>query len=397
MENIRLKLLVQSLTNNTITKDELEELSALINNANNDSLVDINMEEVWSKIHSSGKINEATFQNIISNKRFLSVNEKPDGKVVKLYGKKIIGYAAAAILICAVGVGLYSYQNIPNKSFVAQLNGLVKSDQTKPSNEVTLTLADGRQVVLDNSADEKLKAAGILVKVDGGQIVYDMRNASPENETAKMAYNTIATPVGSNYQLVLPDGTKVWLNAMSSLKFPVAFSGNERNVELIGEGYFEVARDKSKPFFVNTDGVKIKVLGTHFNVSAYRNDGQVKTSLLEGAVELAAGNKLTRLQPGEQGVYTANASSIKKEQFNANDIMAWKNGYFIFRDESIEDIMKKVSRWYNIEVVYEAGAEQKKYGGKYLKSSPLAELLTSLELTGTVHFKKDGRRVIVMQ
>lgn len=210
-------------------------------------------------------------------------------------------------------------------------------------------------------------------------------------------YNTVSTPKGGEYQLTLPDGTKVWLNSMSTLKFPVVFAGNERKVELTGEAYFEVAKDKTKPFFVQAKDTKVQVLGTHFNISAFADETEVRTTLLEGSVKVDRGMKTIVLVPGQEASASDSKVGFTVREADLEKVMAWKNGYFVFRDEPLESLMKRISRWYNIEVDYKGDMGSNTFGGKFSKNSTLSELLRSLELTGTVKFKTQERRVTVMQ
>lgn len=262
-------------------------------------------------------------------------------------------------------------------------------------NKATLTLSDGTDIDLNDAKSGTLsKQGGALVgKPGNGKIVYD---ASTTN-TGKNAslFNVLTTPRGGQYQVVLSDGTKVWLNAASSLKFPAVFTGKERHVELVGEAYFEVAKNKNMPFRVTTGKLNIEVLGTHFNVDAYQEDDAIKTTLLEGSVKLNTGDKQALLKPGQQATL-GEQQNINIQSINTEDAVAWKNGYFVFNNENIQDIMKKISRWYDVEVIYTGKIDERDFGGTVSRFDSVTEVLKSLELTGTVHFKLEGRRITVM-
>lgn len=402
LDNKRLQFLIKSLIDNEITKEQLEELSAMLKMPANDGVVFSEMEEVWNKI-SEDKSNEISsedlYSTITSDSRFLNTSLQENFiRPKNRFG--LLSYAAVIFLICSIGVGVYFYKT-SLKGFrndkVAVSNKSI--DKVINSNKAILTLSDGRQIILDQASQGELAedSQAVISKTEDGQIVYNLSALKEKDHNGDLIYNTITTPNGGNYQILLQDGTKVWLNAMSSLKFPTVFSSKERVVELTGEGYFEVAGNAAKPFFVKAGGSKIQVIGTHFNVAAYNDDYAIKTSLLEGIVKVHSNSASVTLKPGQQAIQENSSSFINVRNANMDDVMAWKNGYFIFRDEPIEQIMKKISRWYDIDVKYEGDMSGKEFGGKYLKNNTLSELLKSLELTGTVKFNVEGRRVTVMQ
>jgi len=173
--------------------------------------------------------------------------------------------------------------------------------------------------------------------------------------------------------------------------------GNERHVKLTGEAYFEVAKNKDKPFYVSINEAQVKVLGTHFNISAYQDDDELVTTLLEGSVQVSKNQQLCMLKPGQQAVLGNNTTYMQVSEANVNEAMAWKNGYFIFNDDNLATIMKKVSRWYNVDFDYKGGMENKRFGGTFNRAKDISELLNNLEKIGKVHFKTVGRRITVMQ
>jgi len=283
---------------------------------------------------------------------------------------------AAAVLIAISTLGILLKNNADKPQLVKNKQ---KINPIKPgSNTAILTLGDGSNIELKDGTESA--EAFLNSKANG----------------IKDAKNTITTPRGGQYKTTLPDGTIAWLNAASSLTYPVEFRGKERIVSLTGEVYFEVAKNKQKPFIAKTANASIMVLGTHFNVAAYPEEPAIKTTLLEGAVKLSNDRAAALLVPGEQGTITSKNGLINKKQVNTDQVVAWKNGYFIFRDDNIYDIMKQISRWYDVEVEYRGNMEHKNFGGIYSKSKDINELLKGLELTGMIHFKIEGRRIIVM-
>ena len=305
--------------------------------------------------------------------------------------KRIIAIASIILLFIVAGVQFYKKAVRPQ---IAKSN--VRFNPIQPGgNKAVLTLANGSKIILDGAKNGVLANQGntSVDKTRDGTLVYDASKISAGTIGAQSAYNTIATPCGGQYQVVLPDGSKVWLNSASSLKFPVAFSGKERNVELIGEAYFEVAKNKAKPFKVVVNNSVVEVLGTHFNIMAYKDEKTTNTTLLEGSVKVTSGNEHKLIVPGEQARVNGN---IQIAKVDAAQAIEWKNGNFNFSHEDIESIMRKVSRWYNVSVEYQGALTHEGFVGTVPRSENISEVLNTLELTGLVHFKMMERRIIVM-
>jgi ferric-dicitrate binding protein FerR (iron transport regulator) len=255
-----------------------------------------------------------------------------------------------------------------------------------------LTLSDGSQVALNNAHNGTLASQGnvMINKNKDGQIVY--ANSGEDSALQNDGYNTATTPRGGQFQLILSDGTKVWLNAASSIKYPVVFKGNERKVELTGEAYFEVAHNKKKPFKVISNGQTVEVLGTHFNINAYNNENAVRTTLLEGSVRVSTGDKNKVIKPGEQ-------AQLKNGDFqiaavDVNEVIAWKNGLFQFKDANIIDIMKQLSRWYDVDIKYEGSIPDRKFSGSISRNVNASQLLDILSFE-KIHFRIEGKTIIV--
>lgn len=399
-ENYRLQFLLQALIDQTITREELDELAALLKHFEDSEGIETQMRRNWeSSDLAADDIDDGLYAKIVNHPRFKTAAPKKQTLIAKLTNRNAVRYyAAAAVLICCfLGPYVYRHQILELKRGINTTNASYARKLDEQSGHIVLTLSNGKKLVLDQTADGELGSDkhALISKTSDGQIIYNLENMDVGDD--ELAYNTISTPVGKTSQLILSDGTKVWLNAKSTLKFPVAFGKNQRNVELEGEGYFEVVHNKAKPFLVSAREMNIQVLGTHFNISAYDDDNVVEASLIEGSVKASHGNSAQLLKPNQQAVLKRGSSQIVAKNFDPDEVMDWKNGYFIFRNEPISEIMKKISRWYNIEVNYQGNISNEAFGGKYLKDSSLAELLSSLELTGTVKFKIEGRRVTVMQ
>ncbi|TCC82904.1 FecR family protein [Pedobacter hiemivivus] len=311
--------------------------------------------------------------------------------IVKRLDYKRWSIAAAVLLICSLGLYYTVVQQKPDVS--QQLAHRI----TAGGNKAVLTLSDGAKVTLNNdgTVDPITDGGATISNKSQGLLVYN-NITRPGTAKGTNLFNTISTPRGGQYQVVLPDGTKVWLNASSSLSFPTYFSGLERRVQLKGEAYFEVAKNARMPFKVDVKGMTVKVLGTHFNVMAYDDEQDIHTTLLEGSVALSNSRQVQMLKPGEQAILKKSDASIDLKKVNTAEFVAWKNGSFMFTDENIETIMRKIARWYDVDVSYKGNLADKVFAGYISKDEDISEVLKMLELTGTIHFKVEGRRIVVM-
>ncbi|RYG14098.1 MAG: FecR family protein, partial [Chitinophagaceae bacterium] len=366
--------MLQLLLANKITEQQLAELSVLMEQPENSAAIEASMKQSWqSDGHAEGELPAHVYDRTIQDPRFLAA--KKMGPQRSWLGHIALRYAVAAVILACCSLGFYFYRSGTNTNLTHNLQARHEQNSLE-SGHVVLTLSNGEKLVLDQSANGQLgkENNALISKTKDGQIVYDLRGINAEGSN-QLIYNTIETPAGSTYQLILSDGTKAWLNAKSTLKFPVAFSKTERKVELEGEAYFEVTPNQSKPFLVEARAMQIQVLGTHFNVAAYADDQVVRASLVEGAIKAKHGESTLLLKPGEQANLISGTTALDKTKFNIEEVTDWKNGYFIFRDEPITEIMKKVSRWYNVDIVYKGANSNQAFGGKYVKSNSLEELL----------------------
>ncbi|MCX2429898.1 FecR family protein [Pedobacter sp. GR22-10] len=292
---------------------------------------------------------------------------------------KITSAAAALILL----IGLLLYINL--KSTPATSTPTITASSILPgSNKATLTLADGRVISLDQLAPGLIATEnGLQITKDKeGRIAYDIATTS---KPAVLSYNSIAVPQGGTYQVSLQDGSRVWLNAGSSLKYPATFAGlTERKVDLSGEGYFEVAKDKAHPFIVKTRQQEVTVLGTHFNINAYPDELRVVTTLEEGRVKVSSGGSYLTINPGERTVL-ASEGNMEVQQADLESALAWKNGKIYFKDADIRSILRQVARWYDIDVAYEGKIPTKLYTGGVYRNSNLSTILEILQ-ENNIHF-----------
>ncbi|MGN8072530.1 FecR domain-containing protein [Mucilaginibacter sp. 22184] len=323
-------------------------------------------------------------------------------KVVQLPRRKVARYRwlqVAAVFVAVLFAGVFFIQRKKNhETGTVKLTNKVQPPILPGGNKAYLTLANGSRIVLDDAKNGKLATRpGVTVsKTGNGMLVYHFTNTN-NNTAATPEFNTITTPRGGQYQVVLEDGTRVWLNAASSIKFPQAFTGATREVELSGEAYFEVAKNKAKPFIVQANGTKVQVFGTHFNINAYGDNNNVTTTLLEGSVQMSSGASAVMLAPGQQG-NAVNGAAIKVSPADIQQTMAWKNGLFIFHDLNITEVMKQVGRWYDVDVEYrDEEVKKNEFGGTISKYKSINELLDVMVLTRSIHYKIEGRRVIIMK
>lgn len=330
-----------------------------------------------------------------------TITTQPPVRKSRLFRFRLNIYAVAASVALLIMAGVYLYNKPAQKPAVVQASTTApKNDIAPNSSEPMLTLADGRVVPLNNSTNGDLAIQGNvkITRNKNGEIVYTGKS------DAAMQYNTVTVPKGGNIvSLVLGDGTRVWLNAASSIRYPTAFIGSERKVELTGEAYFEVTPIQSSsshartPFIVAKGKTIVTVLGTHFNVNAYDNDDAIKVTLLEGKVAVKEDAQSALLKPGEQAIVDqVNSKAIAIDRSpDIEATMAWKNGLFVFDNSSTEAIMKQVERWYNVEVIYQGNVKRWTFNGQISRYSNVSKVLELMEATGTVHFKIEDRKIYV--
>lgn len=388
----------------TLTEEErvlLDEWKALPENR---ILLDQLSDEQWvkkelQKIAQVNEFNEASAYNKLS--QIYAQQNVP--VMVHKTSSKFGWWLAAASLLLIIGTGswflLRRESGKPIPDVLATASERFKNDVAPGGNKARLLLADGTEIILDSAGNGLLSQQGgaKVIKLDNGTIEYKQGTGNGEKEVE--VYNTVSTPKGGQYMISLPDGSKAWLNASSTLRFPTAFNGEKRIVELTGEGYFEVRPLPAgkKPFIVIAGDVNVEVLGTHFNVNAYTDEEAIKTTLLEGAVKVIKSNASGLLKPGEQAQAFRQGMLKTVKQADLEQIMAWHNGVFAFRSASIVAIMRQAQRWYDIEVIYAGKVDKEQaLNGDIPRNVTLSQLLKILEATGSVHFGIEGKTVTVM-
>jgi len=384
----RVAYLVAGFIRNTLTDAENIELDTWVTaNIENqrffEKLIDEKNQDEWLK--QIGEVDTtAALKKIKSRISFTPARKKSTIRSLWVY-------AVAACLIIGLMITflLISKDKTPQQSPMVQLHD---NDIAPGKNQATLTLSDGTIIGLDTVENGRVVAqsSSHITKLDSGQLAYQLVNPTmlPQSDI----FNTLTVPAGGQYKLVLPDGTNVWLNASSSLKYPTVFGGAKRKVELTGEGYFEVAKDPMYPFEVSANGSTVQVLGTHFNVNAYADEPVVKCALAEGAIRL---NNSVVLKPGEEGVVGKNGN-IEKGKADLASALAWKNGQFNFKQAPIDLLMRQVARWYNAGIIYDTKITDH-FNAEIPRNVPVSKLLHLLEATGSVHFKIENNTITVMK
>jgi len=409
VSSTRLRYLLQQYAADSCTRQELVELLRTIDDSKNDQDLESSLQAIWHELTGSDAApqvdRERVFSNIISDPAFGSSGTR------RLWFRRM---AAAAIFLLIVGAAAYFISLRPSQKTTSTPTRAI-ADVRPGGNKAILTLADGSTIVLDSTHNGELGQQGNtrLIKLDSGQLAYRVSSdggpaLSAGGPVASLQYNMITTPRGGQYQVILPDGTKVWLNASSALRFPTAFDKGRREVDLSGEAYFEVAKEKI-PFTVHiysfpagmggAGGQRpvsgIDVLGTHFNVNAYGDEKAVTATLLEGSIRMTVQEGEKMLRPGEQAVYLRTGGMPRVvPDADVEGAIAWKNGYFQLDGVGTEEVMRQLSRWYDVEIRYEGPVTEREFGGQLPRASNLSEVLRILEASN-VHFRLEGKKLVV--
>lgn len=389
--NKRLAQIFDRYVNKIASEEEKIELWDYINDPLFTVEVNELLEKDYTREHNDLGLNEHQKSDILQNV-FAQGNLKKT-RTIQFWPK----IAIAASILIIVSLGGYFYINKQPDKLHAEI--AYANDIAPGKNGATLTLANGQKILIKDALNGNIASqSGVKIsKTADGQIFYTITQSETDGAEQEIQYNTLSTTRGEQAQVRLPDGTVVFLNAESSLKYPTRFAkSDKRLVSLSGEGYFEVAKDKAHPFVVQSAHQKVQVIGTHFNIMAYKEDKTIKTTLLEGAVKVNTRSNSKTLVPGQQASVDPDHISVI-DHVDLEDVVAWKNGYFKF-NENLEGIMNKIARWYNVEIVYEMKpAQDVVFGGEISRSKNLSTILKIMELEGNVHFRIEGRRVFVMR
>lgn len=391
MDKQEITYLFNRYLNNNCTKEELQQLLKHFNITQHEDLLRELVIKQLGKSYEEGFEEQLAVKNAFSKTDNFLLKQLAINKIKESKWKRY-KYASIAASVIFILIGI-SYYYITEPALEKHKKEIVKSNQAPGKSQATLTLANGQTIKLDDKlAGEIVEQSDIKVyKQQDGQLVYQVNNKSSGERAGKqiVAFNTIRTPKGGQYQVVLPDGSKVWLNAASSLRFPVSFTGEERIVELTGEAYFDISKNMKKPFLVKTAEQLVRVLGTQFNINNYEDAGGVKTTLVEGKIAVSINNTKDGLagqrilKPGQQALVK---HSIEVKQANMEEALAWRNGWFVFNDAYLKDILKQLTRWYAVEVDWES-VPHLRYNGAIPRNVNLSKALEMLEKTSTTSFK----------
>lgn len=399
--NRRIVYLISSFIDDSLTGVEEEELKVWLSTSEeNQSLfndiINVDNQKDALKLMHSYQTKEA-FHSIQLRINELSRLENASNPAITSLWK--YGWVAAACLVISIGSMFYFYPSNSSKEEIITGFEIVKNDKLFPQNDKVAINENGdnkKGILAEKLTDGILKEDHVELKSINDHIGY-LGNAMSNIEVVK--YSTIKTPKGDQYEIRLPDGTIAILNASSKLKYPSRFIGKERRVEIEGEVYFEVAKNENVPFIVESNWQAIKVLGTTFNISAYPDDDEVKTSLLEGSVSIQEKgvDHVVVLVPGQQAKLNKKSGSLNVKEISIQNMAMWRTGRFDFDQESIGSIMNQIARWYNVEIQYEGEKIESLFSGSVSRYQNMDEVLKTLELTGKVKFKRNGTKIIVKQ
>ena len=393
MNQQRAKTLFEQYLNETLPPEDIWELKRAIHDDRFRVLFDELLKNAFKD--SSFEETDDDAKQAVLNILNLKISQQNEAELGKNKQRRLIPFrwlaGAAALLFIALGAGwLFLHEDKKE----GKQN--TYSHNIRPGgNRATLTLSNGKKLILTDALNGQLaNESGVQVnKTKQGEIVYMITSRKNSAQQA-LPYNTLTTKRGEQFQVVLPDGSHVWLDAVSSLRYPVAFSGNERKVELTGQGYFEVTHNAAMPFIVKTAKTEVQVLGTHFNVSAYDDASDDKTTLLEGSVKVKSSNSTALLKPGDQAVSDNNGHLNISHDVDVEQETAWKNGLFIFKGAGIQEIMAKASRWYDIDVIYKGNIPKKRLNGRMSREVDISELLGILQFEG-IKFRMEGKNLVI--
>ena len=385
--NSRTQELFEKLIHRQASKEELAELAFLLQQEGQIDQLSRRETSLWEQIKIDNVQYPVNWENL-----YAGILKNGNGKVRKMTAWRKIAVAASIAMVLGLSAYLLFIQVTRDKSSQLYSNTGSKEIDAPSKTKATITLVDGRKVSLDSVSSGILAQQGdvSLIKTADGAVSYQ----SPAGgEQSALQYNTITNPRGSKVvSLKLADGTMVWLNAESSLTYPVKFAKNERKVSITGEAYFEVAHNFDQPFTVNKGETNVQVLGTHFNVNAYDDEANIKVTLFQGAVKVTNGKRASLLKPGQEALIASDIRVV--DHPDLEEVMAWKNGMLQFNGADISVIMRQVSRWYDVQVVYEGSKPTGHYKGKTSRNLSATQMLKVLEFSG-IKFRIEDQKIVV--
>ncbi len=394
MEDLKIKL-QQLLDKQEWSREDKEWLLSYLADSGTAAL-----KELVENDYRINLIPDQTLDPVISQQLLNNLHDKINLHDKMLSASRVvrmrrIGLAAATLTgLLIIGSIFWNNRKVDNTPVVtfSQERGTPGKEIPPGGNKAILTLANGSSIILGDVKNGALAQQGntTIVKADG-KLSYETK----QKANGSTLFNTIVTPRGGQYQVVLPDGSEVWLNAASSLRFPTAFTGKDRRVEITGEAYFEIAKDAARPFYVKVGSSEVQVLGTNFDIMAYTEESTLKTTLIEGSVRFVNGGNASVLTPGQQSRLNKDGRISIAGNVDATEVLAWKNGSFHFENAGIEDVMRQMSRWYDVDIAYDNKNGTNHFYADIPRTTNLSDALKALSLTGKVHFEIQGKKIIV--
>ncbi len=392
MEESRTAYLIERLLSGSATVEEQEELAQWVVSQQQDGIMRDALEHAWQQYQPDKEIAALARPALDRIEAGLFHEGGTPARIIPMaHAKRLWWRVAAAVAVIVASVAIYT-----GWQWKAASQKITALEVAPGASTAMLTLGNGQVITLDSAHNGQLADEGnaTIRKPANGQLVYQQAGSA----TGKTVYNSLATPRGGQYRLTLPDGTKVWLNAASSITYPTAFTGKERNVSVTGEAYFEVAANEAMPFRVSVgDKTRIDVLGTHFNVNAYTDEPSINTTLLEGAVKINAGEQKRVLLPGQQAQVARSTGQLQRiAQVNVNETVAWKNGTFAFTNASVPEVLRQLARWYNLEVVFQGAVPDITFTGEIDQDLTLSQVLQGLSKVH-IHYRLEaGNKLVIL-
>ena len=380
--------LLHRLTENKFSDADWQQLNKLLGDDKQKDKILLAIQEVIENTKQSEAFDEQRYVPLL--KKVLDADKSSFGSVKSIINWRKIAVAASILLFVGIG-GYFILSNRDNKK--VEVAKIIKGDVEAPKRAIpTITVANGTNILLDSAASGTLTSQGNvnLIKTADGQIEY---NSIGRADNSTPIYNTLTNPRGSKVvEMILADGSHVWLNAGSSVTYPVSFSGKTRDVSMTGEAYFEVARNEKMPFHVKVNGIAVEVLGTHFNINAYAGEAAIKATLLEGSIKIINGRDSVFISPGQQAQVSNRIKVINDADLD--EVMAWQKGLFIFNNADVQTIMRQVSNWYDMDITYEGNIKKETFSGIVNRYENISQVLKIMEEAG-IRYRIEGRKLII--
>lgn len=383
----RFRVLLKKYRNKQCTRDELYEFFDYIRKGECRDVLEEEMHDDYRSGVPSARVHRIDWETVYSN-----IISQPKQKGTRRLFSRWLSVAAAVVAV----LGAVAFLLLREGTSVSdEPRTALKKDVAPGGNKAVLTLGNGTLVRLNQVDNGALDTVGntVINKASSGTLVYHQGNAL--SSAPAVQTNTLTIPRGGQFKVILPDQSKVWLNAGSSLTYPTAFTGSDRSVELAGEAYFEVSKDKARPFLVKSGKATVEVLGTHFNVMTYKDAPHSEVTLAEGSVRLHLENTEVMLKPGQKALFDSQSRYVSLKEVDPEEATDWKNGYFQFDNTGIEEVMNKISRWYNVGITYSGKKPQVLFTGMISRNNNISKILTLLEKSGGVKFEIDDQQIIV--